>query len=151
MRLSHIQGSGANAGGWQALDVGVQLRNLLRASLTLHKWAICLPRNTILSPTKERRLLLRPKHHLSIEDQIQCSVSVYSWQLQPNHTCGLPFITDVLSCLQYRNIFEADASSLSVPTLHVCKAVKEWEENISLPGSHWRKGLALFSEKRRVS
>lgn len=66
-------------GGWgQALDVEVQLRNQLRASLTLPKWASCLPRNSILSPVQERRLLLRPKEHLSTEDQNHMSKPMLS-------------------------------------------------------------------------
>lgn len=138
--------SGVEAGEWQAQVAVIQLRDLLRASSSQHKWkrAICLPRITILSSTQERRLSQRPKEHLSPEDQNRMSkpklsVGTYLWQLQPNHTCGLPFIADVLSVFDYRNISKADARSVSVPKLRVCKAVKGWEENINLLGSHWRK------------
>lgn len=138
--------SGIKADGWQALGAAVQLRDLLRASSSPHKWkrAICLPRITILSPTQERPLSQRPKEHLFPEDQNRMSkpmlsVGMYLWQLQPNHTCGLPFITDVLSVFGYRKISKVDASSVSMPKLRVCKDVKGWGENINLLGSHRRK------------
>lgn len=43
------------------------------------------------------------------------SVSVYSWQLQPNHTCGLPFITDVLS------VFSTEIFPKQMPAVYRCQ------------------------------
>lgn len=107
-------------------------------SLTHRRGASCRDqRNISLQRTKN----LLPKPMLS--------VSMYLWQLQPNHTCGLPFINRCPLCLWLQKCFQSTCQQCvgaKASCLQSCKRMRRLK-----PPKEGGLGLTLFSKEKGVS